>query len=178
MKTVFKTSFLLCLAVALSGCGITGRWTMQSLDPESAKKDLQLCCITLNADGTYQTCTHEGSQTKQIQGTYKYDASSKTLTLSPAQGQPQTYKAEPVELGCKLKIWDGEKGKEWVAMMKRAGACSKADCCQPAAKREPKACPQAKSKAAPGQPPQCPHAKPRGTESEPKKPVEPAKDAK
>lgn len=157
MKRLLAGMFLSCAVLALTGCGVSGRWTMQSIKPEGMDKEFSLKCMCLMDDGTYQACAKEGAEMKMLKGTYKYDANAKTLTFTSAEGKARTYNAQVQCPGGEMKIWGAEKGKEWTAMMKREGACSK-DCCAPG-----KCCGMG---CAPGK---CPAAKAEVKKEEPKK---------
>jgi hypothetical protein len=128
MKTVLKGLLLAGVVLALTGCGVSGRWTMESVKPEGMEKEFALKCMCLMDDGTFQACAKEGAEMKMMKGTYKYDANAKTLTFTSPDGKARTYNAEVVALGGEMKVWGAEKGKEWTAMMKKAGACSKDGC--------------------------------------------------
>jgi hypothetical protein len=129
MKTLLKGLFLSCVVLALTGCGVTGKWTMQSIEPESAKAHFNLQKMCLMDDGTYMACVKEGDQCKCLKGNYTYDASAKTLTFRD-DGKERQYHAEVTGCcGSQMKISGGEKGKEWTAMMKHEGACPKGKCC-------------------------------------------------
>jgi hypothetical protein len=127
MKKVLAGLFLTGVVLALTGCGVSGRWTMESVKPEGMEKEFALKCMCLMDDGTYQACAKEGADMKMLKGTYKYDANAKTLTFT-TDGKERKYNAQVQCPGGEMKIWGAEKGKEWTAMMKRQGACSK-DCC-------------------------------------------------
>lgn len=128
MKKVLTGLFLTGVVLALTGCGVSGRWTMKSMTPETMDKAFALKCMCLMDDGTYQACAKEGAEMKMLKGTYKYDANAKTLTFTSADGKARTYSAQVQCPGGEMKVWGAEKGKEWTAVMKREGACSK-DCC-------------------------------------------------
>jgi hypothetical protein len=128
MKTVLKGLLLAGVVLALTGCGVSGRWTMQSVKPEGMEKEFSLKCMCLMDDGTFQACAKEGAEMKMLKGTYKYDANAHTLTFTSPDGKARTYNAQVQCPGGEMKVWGAEKGKEWTAMMKREGACSK-DCC-------------------------------------------------
>jgi hypothetical protein len=128
MKTVLKGLLLAGVVLALTGCGVSGRWTMQSVKPEGMEKEFSLKCMCLMDDGTFQACAKEGTEMKMLKGTYKYDSNAHTLTFTSPDGKARTYNAQVQCPGGEMKVWGAEKGKEWTAMMKREGACSK-DCC-------------------------------------------------
>jgi hypothetical protein len=157
MRTLLKGLFLTCALAALTGCGVTGKWTMQSINPDSAKAHFNLKCMCLMDDGTYAACTDEAGQMKCLNGTYKYDADTKTLTFT-TDGKDRQYHAEVAGCcGSEMKITGGEKGKEWTAVMKHEGACAKDKCCTAkgcdakcAKPCDPKKCEPAKCPAAKG----------------------------
>ena len=99
MKTVFKGLLLAGVVLALTGCGVSGRWTMESVKPEGMEKEFALKCMCLMDDGTFQACAKEGAEMKMMKGTYKYDANAKTLTFTSPDGKARTYNAEVVALG-------------------------------------------------------------------------------
>jgi hypothetical protein len=142
MRTVVKGLLLSCVLATLTGCGVTGRWTMQSVKPESAKEHFNLQTLCLMDDGSYMACAQEKGQNKCLKGTYTYDAKTKLLAFK-TDGKERSYHAE---VGCpgQMKITPTEKGEEWTAIMKHAGACPKDKCCAGGQPCDMKQCPAAK----------------------------------
>ena len=134
MRTVVKGLFLSAVLVALTGCGINGKWTLQSVTPETAKAHCPIQAICLMEDGTYQSCAMMGDKCTMEKGTYTFDQGAKTLIFKTSDGKEIKYTAELTACGGELKVTGTDKGKEWTATMKR-GECPKG-CC----KGDQKAC--------------------------------------
>jgi hypothetical protein len=172
MRTLLKGLCLCCVLLALSGCtSMTGRWTIESVEPASAKAGCPLNTFCLMSDGTYRACAMEGKECKVSTGKYTYDQSAKKLTFTMADGKERVYNAELVD--GKMKVWSDEKGKEWTAMLAHGQCCGKAceggkPCCDAmsAEKCDPAKCPMAKPDT------KKPAAKPEPKKPEPKKPAE------
>lgn len=172
MRTMAKGLFLSCVLVALTGCGVTGRWTLQSINPETEKEHFNLQCMCLMEDGTFMACATVKDKMEKLTGTYEFDQKAEKLTFKEKDGKTYTYSAKLVGLGGEMKVWGSEKGKEWTAMMKHAGACPKDKCCPASCNPktcDPKKCQSAKTEAPKAQPEQ--KAAPKGADA--KKPAEP-----
>ncbi len=164
MKTLCKAVVLASVLVMLSGCAVTGTWSMKSIDPATAKAHFNLQCMKLGEDNTFTACAKEGDQCKMLTGTYTYDANTKKLVFK-SDGKERTYTAELVALGGELKIQGGEKAKAFTAVMTKGCKCTEGKClCQGKCTAQCQAKPEAKKDA----------------KAEPKKDVkpEPKKDAK
>jgi hypothetical protein len=124
MRTMMKGLFLSALLVVLTGCGISGKWTLQSVTPDTAKGQCPIKALCLNDDGTYVACTQAPGQDKGAcgKGTYSYDKGTKVLAFKADDGKEFKYTANLMCPGGEMKITGGEKGKEWTAVMKR-GEC-------------------------------------------------------
>jgi hypothetical protein len=134
MKALLKGLLLSCVLLALTGCnGVTGRWTIDTVEPPAAKVHVPITAFCLMSDGTYCACKMEGDKCTPTKGTYKFDQPGKQLTFTPSEGKERVYKAELVD--AKLKVWSEEKGKEWTAMLVhgkccgKPGQCGKDGCC-------------------------------------------------
>ncbi len=126
MKTTLKVLALSCLFLSLTGCAsMSGRWNFDSITPQTAKKDFQLQCMYLKDDGTFTATASEAGKTREMSGTYTYDGATKTLKFM-SQGKEYKYNAELTSSSDTMKVWGGEKGREWTAYMKRV-ASSNAD---------------------------------------------------
>jgi hypothetical protein len=142
-----------CALMLLTGCtSMTGHWTMVSVTPESAKDAFDLRCMSLNDDGTYLAYAAHHNKTEQMNGTYKYDQATKTLTFTGTKGKERKYHVDLISLGGEMKVSGGEKGKEWTAVMKRCKACPTDQCVAVKKGRDPKqsdpkACPHRKAAA-------------------------------
>jgi hypothetical protein len=149
MKTVAKTLLLSCVLVVVTGCGIQGRWTLQSITPESEKAHFNLQCMCLMSDGSYMAAAQEEGKSTCLKGTYTYDGKTKLLTFK-TDSKERAYHADLMCPGSKMKVTPAEAGESWTATMKRAGSCSKDKCCcmgqmcggKPC---DPKKCPMNKS---------------------------------
>jgi hypothetical protein len=147
MKTVVKALLLSCVVAILTGCGVTGKWTLQSVKPESEKAPFNLQWMCLMDDGSYMAAAQEEGKSTCLSGTYTYDGKTKLLTLK-TDGKERAYHAK---LGCPgtvLKITPAEAGETWTATMKHS-ACPKDKCCCGGKMCDPKRCPQAKGGATP-----------------------------
>jgi FtsZ-interacting cell division protein ZipA len=134
VRTLCKALILACALAVLTGCGVTGQWKMESIKPENAKEHFQMHWMNLADDGSYKACVKEGDKCKELTGTYKYDADTKTLTFK-TDGKERAYHAEVCPLGG-MKITGGEKGKEWTAVMKHGPCCDKGTCKATCEKKE------------------------------------------
>ncbi len=151
MKRLATLLFLVGI-VFLTGCGkITGRWTLDCIKPETEKQRFNIGCLVLNDDCTFQAWATEQGKPVQMDGTYKYDSSTKMLTFTPTGGPARTYRAE-VELSGKMKVCSTEANESWAAYMKHCACGSKDPCCSkcPACGKAcggkcPKSCPMQKS---------------------------------
>ncbi len=115
-------TLLLCVALfGLAGCGIQGKWTLQSVTPESARQDLRFGDITLKDDKTYEAVAKYDGKTETSTGKYVFDSANHKLTFTPDQkGQPvRTYDAQLIDMGERLKVETAYKGKIVTAYMKR-----------------------------------------------------------
>ncbi len=133
MRTLMKGLFLSAVLVALTGCGINGKWTVQSVTPDTAKGQCPIKALCLNEDGTYVACTQAPGSDKCVcgKGTYTYDKGTKTLAFKSDDGKEFKYAAHLQCPGGEMKITGGDKGKEWTAVMKRGGdtaECKQATC--------------------------------------------------
>ena len=180
MKTMLKGLLLSCVLVAVTGCGVTGKWTMKSLSPESEKEHFNLQALCLMDDGTYMACAKEGEQCKCLKGTYQYDAKAKTLTFK-TDSKERSYHAEVGCCGGQMKVTPAEKGEEWTALMKRVGSCPQDKCCPGGKMCDPKTCNPKMCPHAMGAPGKAPAEKSEKAETkkpaEAKKPVEAKKPA-
>jgi len=178
MKRLLGGLILGLAVVALTGCtSAVGHWKMESITPETAKKDFQFCMMCLSKDGQYMACAMAGDEPKKMTGTYKYDASAKTLTFTGSDGKERAYQAEVTNLGCKMKVSSEAKGKEWTAVMKKGQCCCDkwrtGKGCDPKACGMPKCCP-GKCEATKAEPKKAELKKPEAKKAEPK-PSEPKK---
>ncbi|MEW6250230.1 MAG: hypothetical protein AB1716_06265 [Planctomycetota bacterium] len=165
MKSWTRVLLTSACALALMGCAsTTGRWTLKSIEPESARGEFRLESMTLMENGSFQASAEQGGQMKMMAGTYTYDPAKKQLSFN-SEGKEHTYNAQLVACGGEMKVWGGPEGKHWTAVMERVGDAPKCACeggkctcgtakCDPAKcdpkKCDPKTCPAAKGPAAPG----------------------------
>lgn len=169
MKTVVKALLLSCAVAVLTGCGVQGKWTLQSIQPESEKARFNLQWMCLMDDGSYMAAAQEEGKSACLGGTYTYDGKTKTLTFK-TDGKERAYHADLVCPGGKMKVTPAEGGESWTATMKRS-SCPKDKCCcsgQMCGGKmcDPKQCPGAKGGAA-----QCPmHKADKPAEKQPAEP--------
>jgi hypothetical protein len=151
MKTVVKVVLLSCVVALLTGCGVTGKWTLQSIKPESEKAHFDLQCMCLMSDGSFRAAAEEEGKSKCLSGTYTYDGKTKLLTFK-TDGKERAYHAE-VSCPGTMKVTPTVAGESWSATLKHS-ACPKDKCCCagnpcPAKPCDMKKCPAAKAGAAP-----------------------------
>ena len=173
MKTVLKGLLLSGVLFALTGCGVTGRWSLQSIKPETAAEHFHLKCMCLMDDGTFAACASVKGKMEQLSGTYTFDQKAEKLTFKEKDGKTYAYDAELAGCGSEMKVSSSEKGKEWTAVMKHEGACQKDQCCAGGKTCDPKQC----GKACPAKKTECPQAEKKAEPKagEAKKPAEPKK---
>ncbi len=176
MRTLSKALILVCALAVLTGCGVTGQWKMESINPEKAGEHFQMRWMCLMDDGSYKACAMEAGQCKMIAGTYAYDAGEKMLTFK-TDGKERKYHAEVVGLGGELKVAGSEKGMDWTAMMKRGQGCPKDKCTCPGMK-DKNCCPMHEKKGeAKIEEPKKAEPKKEATKKEEAKKAEPKKEA-
>ncbi len=163
MKIMVKALLLACVVAFLTGCGgVTGKWTLQSIKPESETARFNLQWMCLMDDGSYMAAAQEEGKSASLSGAYTYDAKTKLLTFK-TDGKERAYHADLLCPGGKLKVTPAEAGETWTATMKR-GSCPKDKCCPSGKMCDPKTC----------DPKQCPHAKGGGTQCPAQKAEKPA----
>ena len=128
MKTVVKTLLLSCVLVVVTGCGVNGKWTLQSITPEAERARFNLQWMCLMDDGSYMAAAQEEGKSTCLAGTYTYDGKSKLLTFR-TNGKERAYHADLMCPGGKMKVTSAEAGETWTATMKRTGSCPKDKCC-------------------------------------------------
>ena len=117
MKMVLRGMLLTCVLVTLTGCGgISGHWTLDSIEPDSAQKAFPIARLCLHEDHTYAASMACGSK---MNGTWEYDADAKLLTFTTAKGTKRVYEARVCGVGGKLLVKSTDASKEWKASMKR-----------------------------------------------------------
>lgn len=131
MKRFAMAGFFTCI-LFVTGCGdITGKWTLDCIEPESERQNFDLKCLVLRDDNTFLLKACEDAKPAAVCGTYCYDKDTNTLTFTPEGGAPaRTYIAEVGLLGFgKMKVCPtGEKA--WTAYLKRC-KCEPCDKCKP-----------------------------------------------
>ena len=79
---------------ALTGCGVTGRWTLQSIKPEAAAEHFHLKAMCLMDDGTFRACASVKDKMECLSGTYEFDQKAEKLTFKEKDGKTFTYNAK------------------------------------------------------------------------------------
>lgn len=131
MKRFAMAGFFTCV-LFLTGCGdITGKWTLDCIEPESERQNFDVKCLVLRDDNTFLLKACEDAKPAEVCGTYCYDKDTDTLTFTPEGGPARTYIAEVGLLGFgKMKVCPtGEKA--WTAYLKRCKCEPCADKCKP-----------------------------------------------
>ncbi len=128
MRTINKGLWVAGVLAALSGCGVSGEWTMQSIDPESARAHFNLQWLQLMEDGRYAACAQATGKTHAMSGRYLYDQKAGTLMFKTTDGTTRTYNAKLVGLGDQLKVSSAEPSQAWTAVMKRLDSCPNGMC--------------------------------------------------
>lgn len=117
MKRVSLACVLGLGLLSLLGCGMNGKWTLHSIDPESARGHFRLAAVTLNSDGSYVAeSEYEG---KKETSTGKYEYKDDTLTFMPERGESRSYDAELINLGTQMRVKTASEHGDVVAIMKR-----------------------------------------------------------
>lgn len=94
------------------GCSIAGKWTLVTVEPEAARRDVEFASLTLQRDGSFYAEAHKdvpgpdvvvvGRDTTVVTGTDKggiqstsgtYEYKSHTLALQPHDGPVVAYDA-------------------------------------------------------------------------------------
>ncbi len=131
MRNLLRAMLLACVLVAVSGCGINGCWTLESIKPETAKANFEYTTICLSKSGDYCAAVKTDDEVKRLTGTYKFDRAAQTLSFSTEGGPERVYKAQLMCPGSKLKVWGDTPVHEWTATMKRGTCCAGGKCVQP-----------------------------------------------
>ncbi len=117
---MLRSWMLAALATAgllVTGCGVNGKWTLDSVTPDSAKGHFRLAAVTLNSDGSYVAeSEYEG---KKETSTGKYEYKDGKLTFMPDKGEQRSYDAELIDMGTHLRVKTASEHGDVVAVMKR-----------------------------------------------------------
>ncbi|MCG3127651.1 MAG: hypothetical protein CHACPFDD_02518 [Phycisphaerae bacterium] len=116
MRTLACGLMAACL-VALTGCGITGTWRTNTVEPSSAREKFELGSVTLNSDHTYVAEAQYSGKTAKREGTWTFDHGK--LTFKGKDGHERTYNAELIDMGSRLRVETESHGSKVVAIMKR-----------------------------------------------------------
>ena len=112
------TGMIACVALAgLTGCGINGKWKLDSIDPASARGHFRLAAVTLNSDGTYVAESEYDGKKETSHGKYEYK--DDTLTFKPEKGESRTYHAELIKMCSQMRVKSASEHGDVVAIMKR-----------------------------------------------------------
>jgi hypothetical protein len=119
MARICQAALAAAVVLVLSGCGMNGKWTLESIDPESARGHFKLATVELKSDGTYVADSDYDGKTQTSTGKYTYDKETKKLTFTPDQGEARTYDAELVQMCSKMRVKTASEHGDVVAIMKR-----------------------------------------------------------
>jgi hypothetical protein len=73
-----------------AGCGIQGKWSLESVEPTAAQRDFEWQVLTLQKDGSfYGEKQNAGIHTAS--GTYRFDRNKHVLTLKEHNGSTYVY---------------------------------------------------------------------------------------
>jgi hypothetical protein len=95
----------------VAGCGLSGRWQYDSLEPEIARREMRLfgpyapgetltdAVIVIHDDQTYSAEVRYGDEVQLSSG--RWERSGERITFVPETGGAHTY-------DCRLAEWDNE----------------------------------------------------------------------
>jgi hypothetical protein len=119
MKTAMQMTLVMFAALIVTGCGITGKWSLESVNPTADRRDFEYQSLTLQKDGTFYAESlepHQGIETTS--GTYTYK--NGTLALVAHDGEEHTYQAQLEDAGKKLQlVQTGRERKIKATFMRR-----------------------------------------------------------
>lgn len=92
MMTKWGSGLLLGGLLFLTGCSVTGKWSLVEVEPTAARRDFDLQSMTLHKDGTFYAEAREAGDIETVSGTYTYQ--NKTLTLREHDGENMVYDAK------------------------------------------------------------------------------------
>ncbi len=127
MRTVAKSLLLAVLFLSLTGCGVTGRWELQSIKPETARAHFNLESMCLMKDGTFKSWARENGQEKVMTGTWKYE---KPILTFISEGHERSYNAKVTfPVFGKMHVSGTAGDQAWTAELKKGGKCPPG-CCE------------------------------------------------
>jgi hypothetical protein len=127
MRTVLKASLLPLVVLALTGCGISGTWSLDSIEPKSAAASFEIHKVVLRDDGTYCACFKRDGEPQTAKG--EYELADGKLTFKAESREPRVYDAKLAGLCGELHVTGGDPDSKWTAVLKRSqckcgsGAC-------------------------------------------------------
>ena len=131
MRNTLEGLFLSTALLVLTGCtSVVGRWTLQSVTPEEAKKRYAVDQVVLRQDGSYWAVADKDGQNETSTGRYTF--ANNKLAFASSDGKTRTYDAKLVGMGDKLEIKSSYQGQDVTTIMKRCGRCR--GCCNSADK--------------------------------------------
>jgi hypothetical protein len=156
MKRIRSCAIVLLGAGLLAGCSLEGHWVTTKVEPADMSGHFQFASVNFNSDGTYTgKATYEGKE-RTVTGTYEWNGS--TLTVTPREGHPRTYRGT-LWWGKKLTLEADYKGNTVKGNMeKQSGDVQPA----PETKETPRGTPAPAPRSAAPQP------APRAGETQPK----------
>ena len=84
MKMILRGMLLTCILFTLTGCGgISGQWTLDSIEPDSAQKAFPIAKLCLHKDHTYVAGMGCGSN---MNGTWGVRCRRQVVNLHHTQG--------------------------------------------------------------------------------------------
>ncbi len=102
------------LCLGLSGCGVTGTWSLATVDPIAATRDVEFHTLRMEQDGSFYAESKEEREggIASTSGVYTFDDG--VLHLKEHDGERHTYDARlenSAQELCLERTWNGRKLK-------------------------------------------------------------------
>jgi hypothetical protein len=112
MFTIRCLAAATCLTLLATGCSgkVAGKWSLSTVEPTAATRDMEYTSLTLQEDGTFYAEAINGT-VKSQSGTYSYD--NKVLDLVAHNGERETFDVRRLTSRkmCVEQFWRGQKLK-------------------------------------------------------------------
>jgi hypothetical protein len=122
MKTKIWTITIATVTLSIAGCHEpAGKWSLASVEPTAAQRDVEFHSLTLQKDGTFYAEAREGAGIESVSGTYYMD--NGVLVLTEHDGEVHGYDARFRDGGKELHLanfQDGQKVKLKYDLRERA----------------------------------------------------------
>lgn len=102
---------LIAASLFLSGCNVVGSWSLASVDPNAARRDVEYHSMTLQKDHSFYAESKEETGVRTTSGTYTFEKG--VLDLKAHDGERHTYDAR-LTSNTQLRLegfWEGRKLK-------------------------------------------------------------------